>query len=308
MGNDGTSSPLSAAVAENLRDYTFMWWASGWRAEKVRCVQTGYYGLAMDVTRVAVTHFGTIPDPLPYARAVSQPNDVIFNLPPAALELTAQTDAGKYACVAGGHPRLIESGRYLQRADIEGLVFADSAGTALPAECRLEIVAWPDRLTLLLEIVPREDLKTCQASIRFSTDTLAIEEEEGVENWTAGKAQTVHAVLFQRTPEAEQSDIVVQAFEQSSGKNLSVDYDAVRGWGTDQLWDQAAIGSWGESICYDPDVCLQRSMIDDVRPLMVTQMGRWTAKRQEGTPSLSTFHWIPGMVRTASSGFCFGKK
>lgn len=45
------------------------------------------------------------------------------------------------------------------------------------------------------------------------------------------------------------------------------------GWGVNQLWDQAAIGSWGESICYDPDVNLSRSMIDDVRPLMVTQMG-----------------------------------
>jgi hypothetical protein len=51
------------------------------------------------------------------------------------------------------------------------------------------------------------------------------------------------------------------------------------GWGTDQLWDQAAIGSWGESICYDPDVCLNRSVIDDMRPLMVTQIqtsnGKW---------------------------------
>jgi hypothetical protein len=44
------------------------------------------------------------------------------------------------------------------------------------------------------------------------------------------------------------------------------------GYGGNQLWDQAAIGSWGESICYDPDVNLQRSMIDDVRPLMVWAM------------------------------------
>jgi hypothetical protein len=49
------------------------------------------------------------------------------------------------------------------------------------------------------------------------------------------------------------------------------------GWGTNQLWDQAAIGSWGESICYDPDVNLERAMIDDMRPLMVTGMngGLW---------------------------------
>jgi hypothetical protein len=45
------------------------------------------------------------------------------------------------------------------------------------------------------------------------------------------------------------------------------------GWGTNQLWNQMAIGSFGESICYDPDVNLNRSMIDDVRPLMVWGMG-----------------------------------
>lgn len=155
MGNDSTSSPFSTAAVENLRDYTFMWWASGWREGKTRCVQTSCYGLVMDVERVTVTHFGALSDPLPYEQAVSQPNDAVFALPPAALELTVRTSAGEYSCTVGGHPRLIESGRYLQRA----------------------------------------------------------------------------------------------------------------------------IGSWGESICYDPDVCLQRSMIDDVRPLMVTQMGtengRW---------------------------------
>jgi len=47
-----------------------------------------------------------------------------------------------------------------------------------------------------------------------------------------------------------------------------------------QQWDQAAIGSWGESICYDPDVNLNRSMVDDIRPLMVRAMGtkdgRWS--------------------------------
>lgn len=50
------------------------------------------------------------------------------------------------------------------------------------------------------------------------------------------------------------------------------------GYGGNQLWDQAAIGSFGESITYDPDVNLGRAMIDDVRPLMVTAMGggKWT--------------------------------
>ena len=52
------------------------------------------------------------------------------------------------------------------------------------------------------------------------------------------------------------------------------------GWGSNQVWDQSAIGSWGETICYEPDACQRRCMIDDLRPLMVTSMDanspRWT--------------------------------
>lgn len=42
------------------------------------------------------------------------------------------------------------------------------------------------------------------------------------------------------------------------------------GWGTNQLWDQCAIGCFGECITYDPDVNLNRSMVDDVRPMFVS--------------------------------------
>ncbi len=46
------------------------------------------------------------------------------------------------------------------------------------------------------------------------------------------------------------------------------------GYGGNQLWDEMAIGSFGESITYDPDVNLGRSLIDDMRPLMVWGMGK----------------------------------
>lgn len=41
------------------------------------------------------------------------------------------------------------------------------------------------------------------------------------------------------------------------------------GYGGNQLWHEVALGNWGESICYDPEVGLCLSMIDDMRPLMV---------------------------------------
>ena len=40
------------------------------------------------------------------------------------------------------------------------------------------------------------------------------------------------------------------------------------GYAGNQLWDQSALGCFGETICYDPDVNLGRSMIDDVRPFL----------------------------------------
>lgn len=38
------------------------------------------------------------------------------------------------------------------------------------------------------------------------------------------------------------------------------------GYASDWIWDQSCLGSWGESVCYDPDRCLGRSLIDDTRP------------------------------------------
>lgn len=40
-------------------------------------------------------------------------------------------------------------------------------------------------------------------------------------------------------------------------------------WGSNQQWDQSAIGAFGESICYEVDGGQAKTMITDVRPLMV---------------------------------------
>jgi hypothetical protein len=45
------------------------------------------------------------------------------------------------------------------------------------------------------------------------------------------------------------------------------------GWGNNQLWEEAAIGSWGESICFEPDQGQRGGSVLDTRPLMVYSMG-----------------------------------
>lgn len=52
------------------------------------------------------------------------------------------------------------------------------------------------------------------------------------------------------------------------------------GYGGNQLWDESALGCYGESITYDPDMNLGRAMIDDVRPFLIDgskdgKSGKW---------------------------------
>ena len=84
----------------------------------------------------------------------------LSQLPPAKLQLQAIVDGKPYRCVAGGKwtkktgPRLIESGRFLQRADVTDLVFQSSDGETLNIDARMETAAWPDRLGMTLSARP----------------------------------------------------------------------------------------------------------------------------------------------------------
>lgn len=404
-------------------DYTFMWWAHGWRGRssdgrKVLAFQTGRYGMAMDVEKVELLHLGTIAHPKPYAEAVAQDNDVVFSLPKAHLEIRVVVGNTTYRCVRGATNqrdhlnfpvRIIESGRFVQRADVLQLEFEDDAGNKLNAQGRLEIVAWTDRLLFLVEVTPEQDLSNARPEIDVEDEgkmLWSMTEQQAGQVWKTGQTRMAAVSLSPGSAEPDEpapNDTGVVRAENLKDKSaVNVTYDAVHGWyyvalpkedwrenqdpdhlervnvtlsnpfnrervirllfakdygfpgvtgmtpmlrdangnptgipvqisknwhrreerrflyegpwfhgftmlrlppkattrcefnitygrwggvaaaahaqlcligwGVNQLWDQAAIGSWGESICYDPDVNLNRSMIDDVRPLMVWQM------------------------------------
>lgn len=76
------------------------------------------------------------------------------------------------------------------------------------------------------------------------------------------------------------------------------------GWGTNQLWDEMAIGSCGESITYDPDVNLQRSMVDDMRPLMVWGMGKIPRREWSWTHNIGGCDFLT-LFTEGDAGRCF---
>lgn len=424
-------------------DYGFLYWEYGWRGkspdnERVLSVLTSQYGASFDVEKATLINLGPVASPLPYSEAVSDIQPLPDTLPTARLTLEVITEDTIYTCTGAdlnkfkgleSPSRLIETGRYLQRFDIQELCFKSESGALLDSKGRLEVVAWPETLCILFEMADTGKLPS--GSLRITLKT----EDKIMQALTKTDSDKPPRVCLQWQPKAasflQLLDIIEVKSERTDGTNLNVSYDAERylyrvelpaeqfsladdnqrmdqyplhlknhgdkpvsvpllfalegafsgvtgmsamlldasgnptgtpvqisknwhrqpdkpelyegpwfhgytmislepgeewngtlqmvyawwegkpavshaqlcliGWGVNQLWDQVAIGSWGETICYDPDINLNRSMIDDVRPLMVHGMGstsedhkRWTWTNNVGGGDFLVYRDIKG--------------
>lgn len=118
-------------------------------------VQTGFYSLKLDCDTMQLSGF----DALAGSDYLTALNQAVTNFSPAKLTLRAKINGVLYTCTSGivqegsgQNVRLIESGQYVQRFDHTGLVFTDKFGKALAGRGRLEITAWADRATFLLDM------------------------------------------------------------------------------------------------------------------------------------------------------------
>lgn len=149
-----------SVVMPSAEDFSTMWWREGF-PERVpgapwrRCVQTGSYAFELDTETLQVTHLAQVPAGL----AVGD-EEVWATPQPAELSLAIVVAGERYLCREGapwsrhGGPRVIESGQWVQRADVTELSFVSEQGEVLNAEARFETVAWPDRLGFILAARP----------------------------------------------------------------------------------------------------------------------------------------------------------
>jgi hypothetical protein len=133
-----------------------MWWRDGFptvveNADWRRVVRTGHYWFFLDTDTLNIARLG------PSTRPPSELPGAELNLRLTIAGKSWRNDGGA-AWTRFGGPRLIESGRFLQRADVTNLVFMaeDGSGEKLNAEARLETIAWPDRLGFRLAARPGE--------------------------------------------------------------------------------------------------------------------------------------------------------
>lgn len=143
-----------SGLMPKTRDQTMAWWRDGfpgivdgapWR----RVYRTGSYWFILDTESMKIPHLGSVATPVGEA-------------PAADLDLKITANGKEYRCVKGGEwtrhtgPRVIESGRFLQRSDVTDLEFESENGERLNAETRFETVVWPDQLGLRLFARPGE--------------------------------------------------------------------------------------------------------------------------------------------------------
>ena len=147
------ASDWRSALA-STRGETEIWWRDGFPglvedSPWHQCLLTGEFGMVFDMEALSILHLGAL-----------APERDLFQLPPADLSLRLQVDEKVYEAIAGGPwtkhggPRLVESGRYFQRADVTDLVFKAEDGSLLNVESRLEFSAWDDRLNWRLFAQP----------------------------------------------------------------------------------------------------------------------------------------------------------
>lgn len=86
--------------------------------------------------------------------------------------------------------------------------------------------------------------------------------------------QWFHGFAWVRLPPKSRRELVFQMVYARYGGVCAASHAQLSliGWGHNQFWDQAAVGSFGESICFEPGRVQRRCFITDVRPLMTLQV------------------------------------
>ncbi len=180
------ASEKSGLAPWKQENYSYAYWLNGWRknaddtSPDILCFETGNYGMTLNVGDFSKMRFGLLNDNAGYTQALQSGAQRINELPPAALEIEVEVNGRVYraaACQAGldrgpkrlQSARLWESGKLVQHFDFAGLVFKDNTGRELPSYGMLDIVAWPDALTLNVELAPETSAWTdARFSIRLN--------------------------------------------------------------------------------------------------------------------------------------------
>jgi len=164
------------AVFASTRDYAQMWWTHGLRDPRGQfSIQTSRYAATVDSTTLQITHITPLTNAPPADAALVRRNEDVFdfNRPDTSLRLTVQAGGKRYEALGGSKNRadchLVESGRFFHRRWFDKVAWPKAAPKL---DGGAELIAWPDRLAVLLRLSPTEKLSDAAIEITLDLDNV----------------------------------------------------------------------------------------------------------------------------------------
>ena len=194
--------------------------------------QTGYYSVVLDCDDITLKGYDALLGS-DYRTALNQD---VTTTPTPATGFTLQVTQGGvvYTCTGAlvqatnvDNVRLIESGQYVKRIDHLGLVFRDAQDNVLVAdnECRLEITAWPDRITFVLDF-------TSETANPITSATVEVVSPNGLTHTAVSPTSAPYKARLTLKPqedaqlsELNPSEYVTQATNLQTAAPLTVSFD-----------------------------------------------------------------------------------
>ncbi len=158
--------------APGASGYTYSCWLNGWRKHKtdqspeILAIQASGYDFTLNLADFGKAGFSIATNKAKsYADALSSETGHLYELPPAEIVIAIDVDGERYravSCAAGTDPdvrrlgsaRMWESGRFVQHFELVDLKFQAVGGKTLGCKSNLDLIAWPDSLTLTTSLAP----------------------------------------------------------------------------------------------------------------------------------------------------------
>lgn len=161
-------------------NYTLGFWRHGWRknpddlSPDILDIETGFYGLSLDVADLGRCRFARMRGQGSYALALDPGIDRRENPGPGQLDISLEINGVVYRAVRcrAAESRYVsrlkdvllwESGRIAQHFELLDVVFADEQGNFPGCRASLHLTAWPDSFSLTADLVP--DVSCCDGPV-----------------------------------------------------------------------------------------------------------------------------------------------
>lgn len=212
----------------STKDFSFGYWLNGWRkspedtSPDILCFESGYYGFMLDVADLTKARFGLINDDIDYRQALKSGKQRLSALPSAELTIALKVNDRVYlavSCAAGTSrkvrrlqdARMWESGRLVQHFDLLDLKFEDEEGNSPGCFGTLDLLAWPDSLTLTAEVAAPAAWNDAELSVSLKSGPLACREQKRViGTWKQGERQHVTLTYDMRKGLRPDEQVVVR--------------------------------------------------------------------------------------------------